>query len=160
MFQLNRAGALVDGAETELAWGENPYRLAMHEGNLSVNGVSIEVTWTDGKLAWLLCPRCSRRCRFLYLGELECQRCLHLDWSSRHVGRSVPNLARLKWLRRRIAVSEQPFSPLPRRQRHHLRYHRIVAEIRRLKRGLVDYLGSINRDLDRRIRVRKAKGKW
>ena len=76
------------------------------------------------------------------------------------MGRSVPNLARLKWLRRRIAVSEQPFSPLPRRQRHHLRYHRIVAEIRRLERGLVDYLGSINRDLDRRIRVRKAKGKW
>jgi len=56
VFQLNRAGALVDGAETELAWGENPYRLAMHEGNLSVNGVSIEVTWTDWNLAWLLCP--------------------------------------------------------------------------------------------------------
>lgn len=47
----------MDGAETELAWGENPYRLAMHEGNLSVNGVSIEVTWTDGKLAWPVVPQ-------------------------------------------------------------------------------------------------------
>lgn len=160
-FWLNRIGAFTgEGMVTELKWGKESYHLARHTPDILVNGNPVGVTWTDWGLAWFLCPRCSRRCRFLYLGELCCQTCGCLDWSSRHVSRSVPNLARLKWLRRRIGVSEQPFSPLPKRPRSHTRYNRIADEIRALERGLVAHLGSINQTLQRRIRVRKSKGKW
>ena len=49
---------------------------------------------------------------------------------------------------------------MPKRPRSHTRYNRITDEIRALERGLVAHLGSINQTLQRRIRVRKAKGKW
>jgi len=64
-----------------------------------------------------------------------------------------------KQLRRRIGVSEQHFSPLPKRPRSHTRHNRIADEIRALERGLLAHLGSINQTLQRRIRVRKSKGK-
>jgi hypothetical protein len=57
-------------------------------------------------------------------------------------------------------ASTSGFAPLPRRQRHHVRSRRIVAQIHAEEAKLVGYLGSINRDLQRRVPVRKAKGKW
>jgi hypothetical protein len=66
----------------------------------------------------------------------------------------------LRQLRQRIGVDPRPFAPLPRRQRHHLRYNRIAEEIRALEIKLVGHLSDIDRTLDRRIRSRKAKGKW
>jgi hypothetical protein len=46
------------------------------------------------------------------------------------------------------------------KQRHCVRHWRIVVEIQDLEAKLVGYLGSINRDLRRRIRARTATGKW
>jgi hypothetical protein len=107
-----------------------------------------------------VCPRCGRRCRHLYFPELVCGTCLRLDYACRHAARSVSGLHKLKQLRRRIGVSEQPFSPLPKRPRSHTRYNRIADEIRALERGLVAHLGSINQTRQRRIRIRKTKGRW
>ena len=75
-------------------------------------------------------------------------------------GSEILHVACILAERRRIGVDERPFSPLPRRQRRHLRYHRIADEIRLLESRLVSHLDGINRDLQRRIRVRKSKGKW
>jgi len=158
-FWLSRQGALVKGAETEVQVGPVGYRLAARGLNLLVNGVPIGLDETDWNLRWFVCA-CGRRCRFLYLPELACRRCCKLDWSSRHQHCSVPGLARLKWLRQRIGADPKPFTPIPRRQRHHLRYNRIVDDIRTLEAQLVGHLTELNRVLERRIRVRKAKGEW
>jgi hypothetical protein len=72
----------------------------------------------------------------------------------------VPGLHRIRKLRRRIGADERPFSPLLKRPRHHARFHRIVAPIQAEEARLVSYLGSVNRDLERRIRVRRARGEW
>jgi hypothetical protein len=136
------------------------HRLAARTVDILVNGNRVPVDWDVQGRPWFLCPACGRRRQHLYLDELVCRRCAGLDYSSRHLHRTVPGLHRIRRLRRKIGVDQRPFAPLPRRQRHHLRYHRIVAEITALECGLVEHLGSINRDLDRRIRVRKAKGKW
>jgi hypothetical protein len=66
----------------------------------------------------------------------------------------MPGLHRIRKLRQRIGVDERPFTPIPKRQRRHLRYHRIVDEIRELEAKLVGHLGEINRMLDRRARLR------
>jgi hypothetical protein len=66
----------------------------------------------------------------------------------------VPSLHRIRRLRRKIGADERPFAPLPMRPRHHVRVRRIVAEIRALERGLVDQLTGVNRDLERRARLR------
>ena len=57
-------------------------------------------------------------------------------------------------LRRKLGVA-----PLPARRRGCSRaYHdKLVALIFAEEAGLIDYLGTIVRDLQRRIRVRKAK---
>jgi hypothetical protein len=136
------------------------YQLSRQGANLLVDGIRISVIWTDWAVPWFLCPACGQRCKHLYLGELLCRTCCHLDYACRHQHRSVPGLYRIKQLRRRLGVDERPFSPLPRRQRRHLRYHRIADEIRLLESRLVSHLAGINRDLQRRIRVRKSKGKW
>jgi hypothetical protein len=159
-FQLNRAGWLTEGVEIELMVGPVGHHLAAGRLEIRVDGIPIGLARTDWNLVWFLCPQCSKRRRHIYLPELACRRCLGLDWSSRHRHRSVPNLARLKWLRRRINVSEQPFSPLPERPPHHVRFHRIADEIRTLEAKLVGHLSEINETLERRIRSRKAKGKW
>ena len=121
-FELNRIGALVEGATTELRWGERRYQLSRQGANLLVDGIRISVTWTEWAVPWFLCPACGQRCKHLYLGELLCRTCCHLDYACRHRHRSIPGLYRIKQLRRRISADERPFSPLPRRQRRHLRY--------------------------------------
>jgi hypothetical protein len=117
-----------------------------------VDGIPIRIDWTDFNLAWFLCPRCGRRCKHLYFDELACRTCLGLENACRHVHRSVPGIHRIKRLRRRIGVDERPFSPIPRRQRHHLRYNRIADEIRGLELKLAGHLGNINRTLEKRAR--------
>ena len=159
-FELNRIGAFVEGAVTELRWGRKPYQLARHSPDLLVNGIRVPTVWTDWAVPWFLCPGCSRRCRHLYVPEFTCRICCRLDYSSRHVSRTVPGLHRITWLRRLIGVDQRPFAPIPGRPRSHTRYNRIAAEIQLLEHGLVGYLAGVNRDLQRRIRVRKSKGKW
>jgi hypothetical protein len=75
---------------------------------------------------WFECPMCRRRCRHLHLRRLACRRCSQLDYSSRHMHRSVPGLHRVVYLRRRIGAELRPFSPIAPRPRSHRRYHCIV----------------------------------
>ena len=59
----------------------------------------------------------------------------------------------MRW-RRMIGIDPHPFAPIPKRPRHHMRYHRIVARIRAEESKLVGHLGGITRDLERRARLR------
>ena len=51
---------------------------------------------------WLLCSHCRGRCRHVYLPELACRRCLHLDFSCRHLRRQTPGVGRVERLRRTL----------------------------------------------------------
>jgi hypothetical protein len=154
VFELNRYGAFLEGAVTTLRWGEKPYQLAARSVDILVNGNRVLVDWDVHGRPWFLCPACDRRRQHLYLEELVCRRCAGLDYSSRHLHRTVPGLHRIRRLRREIGVDQRPFAPLPRLPRRHVRFHRIADEITALERGLVGHLSAINQDLERRARLR------
>ena len=134
--------------------------LATRTPNLLVNGNSVLVVWTDWALPWFECPRCGRRCRHIFLDDLACRICLRLDYASRHLHRQMPGVHRVARLRRKLGVYPHPFAAIPERPKHHVRFHRIAERIRAEEAGLVEYLGTIVHDLQRRIRVRKAKHQW
>src|SRR5215813_9291164 len=160
---LNRIGGLVDGAVTELRWGDRGYQLATHSPNLWINGNRVLVVWTDWALPWFECPRCGRRCRHIFLDELACRICLRLDYASRHLHRQTPGVHRVMRLRRKLGGCDvRPFAPLPPRRRGRIgAYHeKLVAMIREEEAKLLSHLQTVTRDLDRRIRIRKARGKW
>jgi len=159
---LNRSGVLVDGAVTELRSGDGGYRLETHSPNLWVNGDRVLVVWTDWALPWFECPRCHRRCRHIFLDELACRKCLRLDYASRHLYRQTPAVHRVARLRRKLGADPHPFAPLPecRHAPSRAYYERLVAKVHAEEQALVEHLGTIVHDLRRRIRVRKAKGKW
>jgi len=58
--------------------------------NISLGKISAEVHYTEtatrfgGRRVWVLCPRCSRRCRVLYigLGRVACRCCFRLRYQS------------------------------------------------------------------------------
>jgi len=56
----------------------------------------------------------------------------------------------------------RPFAPLPalRRGRSRARHEQLVAAIQAEEAKLIGHLGGIVHDLQRRIRVRKARGEW
>jgi hypothetical protein len=129
--------------------------------NIWIGGTPVLVTWDAQNRPWCECPGCRRRCRFLYaLGRIACRQCHGLDWSSRHLHRAVPGVHRVARWRRQIGADAHPFSSLPDRPPHHTRFHRIAARIRAEEVKLLEHLNGVVHDLDRRIRVRKAKGKW
>jgi hypothetical protein len=121
------------------------------------------VVWTDWALPWFECPRCGRRCRHIFLDELACRKCLRLDYAGRHLYRQTPAVHRVARLRRKLGAADpRPFAPLPasppgRRRAYH---ERLVALIHDEEQSLVEHLGGIVRDLKRRIRVRKERGRW
>jgi hypothetical protein len=80
-FKLNRIGAFVEGAVTQLAWGDRGYRLARHTPDILVNGNRVRVAWDEQARPWFMCPTCGRRCKHLYLDELACRICCHLDYA-------------------------------------------------------------------------------
>jgi hypothetical protein len=153
-FKLNRLGAFVEGAVTRLAWGENTYQLARHTPNILVNGNPVLVTWDEQGRPWFACGRCGRRVKHIYLDELVCRRCAGLDYASRHIHRSVPGVHRVMRWRRMIGIDPHPFAPIPKRKRHHTRYHRIVARILLEERALLGHLQTVTHDLERRARLR------
>jgi hypothetical protein len=128
--------------------------------DILVNGTRMAVLWDEQARPWFGCPACGRRCKHVYLDQFACRICCRLDYASRHFHRTVPGVHRLRRLRRQIDVDWHPFAPIPKRPEHHVRYHLIVARIRAEEAGLVEHLVGIVHDLRRRIRVRKAKGKW
>src|SRR5262249_12271317 len=60
------------------------------------------------------CPGCGRHTRFLYTPEVECRTCLRLEYQSQHRNHALPDIPRLKRLRRLIGASAEFFTPLPR----------------------------------------------
>ena len=79
---------------------------------------------------------------------------------TRNLYRTVPGVHRVARLRRKIGADPRPFTPLPKRPCHHIRFHRVVAQILFEERALLGHLQTLTRDLDRRIRSRKAKHQW
>jgi hypothetical protein len=110
---------------------------------------------------WLGCPVYSRRCKHLYIGRddeghvLACRGSLRPDYTSRHLHRSLPSVHRITRWRRQLGIDLHPFAPIPKRQRHHLRYYRTVAKILLEEEVLRGHLNKIANDLERRARVRK-----
>jgi hypothetical protein len=174
---LIRHGALLEGAVTRIAWsdktaeklwGRPTHTVEIHREapNLWIGDTRVLVTWVNHterlSYAYFSCPKCARRCRDLYLRDVwACRKCHGLDWACRHRHRTVP-IHRLEKLRRKLGAELRPFAPLPPRRRGRSReYHdRLVAMILAEEARLLGHLQTITRDLDRRIRIRKAKGKW
>jgi hypothetical protein len=104
---------------------------------------------------WFECPVCHQRCRHVYLRDaIACRRCHRLDYASRHLHRSVPGIHRIIRWRRMLGINSHPFAPISKRQRHHTRYHRIVARILLEERALLGHLQTVTHDLERRARLR------
>src|SRR5262249_11424264 len=59
--------------------------------------------------------------KHIYLDALACRTCLHLDYSSRHLHRSVPGVHRIMRWRRMIGIDPHPFAAIPERPEHHTR---------------------------------------
>ena len=116
----------------------------------------VEIVATDAALA--------HRCRLLYLrGMIACGQCHGLAHASRHLRRQTPGVGRVERLRRKLGGCDvRPFAPLPPRKRGRSRaYHeKLVAMILAEEAKLIGQLSIVVHDLKRRIRVRKAKGKW
>ena len=115
---------------------------------------------------WFECPACGcgRRSRHLYLRDRPaCRLCHELKYTSHHL-QQTPGVARVARLRGKLSDCEtRPFAPLPARILHgrsRARHEGLVAAIRAEEAKLVEQLGGIAHDLERRIRSRKAKGKW
>jgi hypothetical protein len=127
--------------------------LAARTPNISVNGTSVLVVWDSQGRPYFECGRCSKRVKHIYLPELMCRQCCGLDYSSRHIARSVPGILRVMRWRRQIGIDPHPFAPIPKRKRHHTRYHRIVARILLEERALLGHLQTVTHDLERRARL-------
>jgi hypothetical protein len=160
IWMLLQCGALTEGTTTALRWGEKGSQLLRRAPNIFVDGNPILVVWDEPMSGvgrcWFECPRCSQRCRHIYVRQLACRRCSRLDYSSRHLHRSVPGLNRLRYLRGKLGLELRPFAPIPPRPSSHTRYHRIVAEIHALEAGLVGHLMTdINDVLARRLQKPK-----
>src|SRR5262245_35748315 len=98
--KLHRLGAFTEGAVTWLQSEEDekPYPLARQTPDILIGEVRVPVVWDIPAAPWFLCPRCRRRCRHLYLGEIACRICLRLEHSSRHLHRTVPGVHRVaRW---------------------------------------------------------------
>ena len=123
--------------------------------------MEVEVAWDEDlpgvpRPFWI-CPRCSKRCRFIYVAQTACRQCSGLDWSCRHRNRTIPNYNRVLYLRRKLGAELAPFTPLPTFPRQATRKRQIAAEIGRLEAGLVRHLANINNVLSRRLRLRGLK---
>ena len=66
--------------------------------DLLVNGNRVPIVWNEplprvGQ-PWFKCQRCRRRCKHIYLDELACRTCLHLDGNIRVPVHTVTTLER------------------------------------------------------------------
>jgi hypothetical protein len=148
---------------------ETPNLLASHTPNLWIDHRHrIPLAWDEPTAGvgrpWFLCPACGRRSRHLYLRDpIACRRRHGLRYSSQNMGQQTAGVGRVVRLRRKLGGCDiRPFAPLPPRRRGRSRaYHeKLVAMIHAEEAKLIGHLGSVVHDLKRRIRVRKAKGKW
>lgn len=167
VWELHQCGALLDGTTTELRVGSSPsrvYQVTVRRPNLWIDETCVLIVWDEpipgvGR-PWFEC-RCGRRVRHLYLRDpIACRRCHGLRFSSQYLGQQTPGVQRVMRWRRQLGVDPAPFSPIPNRPVHHVRYHRKVALIRIEEERMAAHLQNVCHDLERRIVVRKAKGQW
>jgi hypothetical protein len=98
---------------------------------------------------WFRCPRCDRRCRYVFPPEFGCISCLKFDNACRHS--PAPALYKVLRLRRLLGLEETSFAPIPKRKQRWVRYNRIREKV--LAAEIVG-LRRVNRDLLRRARLR------
>jgi hypothetical protein len=146
VHQLAREGLLAPGTEARIDGGEGHggYRLAVAGGGiLEIDGQQIQVGWHRSlPLPCFICPRCGRGCYKLHRvgGVWACRTpCHRLTYASRHIGRTIPKLHRIRFLRRRIGADPTPFSPLPVKPLHARKHQRLCREIRELERALIEH---------------------
>lgn len=80
-----------------------------------------------------------------------------LDYSSEHLIRSMPEVHRIKWLRRSIGVSPALFARIPRHPHGRERYHRTVRLIWTLEAALLGELRKLNDSAERRLRESESR---
>lgn len=168
VWELHQCGALVVGTTTELRAGSRGYLLASHTPNLWIDQTRVLVIWDEPMPGvgrpWFECPACGRRSRHLYLRDpIACRRCHRLRYSSQNMGQQTAGVGRIERLRRKLGDCDvRPFAPLPARRRGRSRacHDKLVALIFAEEAKLISHLGRVVHDLDRRIRVRKARGRW
>jgi hypothetical protein len=76
------------------------------------------------------------------LGVWACGQCHLLTHSSRHRGRTIPGLIRVRYLQRRIGASAELFSPLPAKPKPRtsaIEHLRLAHAIRRLEQELIEH---------------------
>jgi hypothetical protein len=151
--QLARQGMLTVGttAIIEGRDGHGGCRLAVPEpGILELDDQRFRFGWHLALPRRVLtCRVCGRDCYKVHQvdGVWSCRRCAGggrgLDYSSRHVHRTIPHYARAKWLRSRLSrygVAAELFTPIAPRPLHHRRFWRLVLELMEIERGLVEHL--------------------
>jgi len=92
-------------------------------------------------LRCFICPRCQCDRYKLYRvgGVWACRQCHLLTYSSRHRGRTIPGLSRVRYLRRRLGADLTPFTPLPMKPLTARGQLRLAREIRRLEQALIEH---------------------
>jgi hypothetical protein len=167
-FELHRCGALVDGAATELRWGDHGgCQLAARTPNLWIGEISVLVVWDEPMEScgrpWFECPLCKQRARHLYLRKpIACRRCHGLRYLAENRQQTL-GVGRVQRLRRKLGGCDtRPFAPLPARRpgRSRACHERLVVMICAEESKLVEHLQTVTRDLERRIAVRKLKHQW
>ena len=81
-------------------------------GTISNGKISAQIRYTEtstrfgGRRPWMLCPRCSRRCRVVFLGfgKVACRRCFRLRYQSQALDR----IGRAQHAMRKIAEQLDP----------------------------------------------------
>jgi hypothetical protein len=168
VWELHRCGAFKDGTITQLRWGKHGgCQLAARTPNVWIGETRVLVVWDEPMAGvgrpWFECPVCGRRSRHLYLrNPIACRRCHGLRYLAENL-QQTPSVGRVERLRRKLGGCDtRPFAPLSARPpgRGKAHHERLVAMIQAEEQSLVKHLGTIVHDLRRRIRVRKAKGKW
>jgi hypothetical protein len=139
-----------------LKGGRRPTREAVFQ----INGTAVRVVHDTRARAYLCCPVCQHARKYLVAGRdgeehvLACRVCLHLDYSSRHLHRSLPVLHRVLSLRRRAGLDPKPFTAIPKKQPRYRRYAKTCRALAVAEEILRGHLTKINRDLQRRARLR------
>jgi hypothetical protein len=169
VWMLARCGALVEGTVTRLAWGDyGGCQLARRTPDIWIDGTRVAIVWDEPMPGvarpWWECPVCGRRCRHVYLRDvIACRMCHRLENASRHLQRQTPGVGKVERLRRKLGGCDtRPFAPLPARRRGRSRacHEKLVAMIHAEEARLLGHLESVTHDLERRIRVRKARHRW
>lgn len=162
MFALKRAGGLFDGAATRWRVGDGrevkttfraPDRLVLEHWSARLE---VEVFWYSPlpviERPHFICPACRLGAYHLYLEAFRCRRCAGLDYSSRHINRHTPQIARLARLRKKINASPEPFSGLPALMSLRPSRRKLVARILVLEQGVLASMAAVGDDLEARLR--------